>query len=1562
MDSKKANESDDGGGPPPPEIVPPDDENVSVADDGTGGGGEVSVVSPPKSGLFASQTRRPVPYLLLVPVALVVLTAVGWSRDEYVETRVGNIWIATDGDYWADKEYADDLSDDGEGTGRGGVSTFAALAVSRDDGNLFREERLKEINARMEKAESSTIEYKGKTYTYQDVCASNNAAGKPNTTYTFPCARLSAMDLFQESRWFFDETSKLTWYDDLVWGTLVKPRIKRFGAMKSLCVSPLVDDPDYPQENKTMPCDHRWQLRNDEEYATKNGYPSDYAVPMKLFSDLGNMEMNDPCRMCIEMGFEKMMIEGIPPKLPMGFVSLVQGIFQVMTGELYRLATANPPQPNSGNAMASLATVAPLASSLDREMVEEMYFYITTRQLYAQLGAETYKEKYEKFQNSSLGLLCNGTLGQTDPDLCKKEITEEEAGEALLRHADHAFSSSSTSGNPLPYWGNDGDGYLFTGTSPVSGSGLDLTGTLLSSSVYFDVANYRKFREGDVGAWNPLYVNGSAGYMDMWSPTDPFQGYVATDPMYKWFMAGTMVMESKCGNDYLKGMPPGTPYYNSTTAGMAAVTEKWCTDYDVPHTNPENRTVQHFAKMWYDLLIDSDQFLKLSQGESDPYTWNTGQGCDYDLAGSRYAYTGESASDILSNASRELYYIDEGESAGAIDRNIMIGGSDPPVGEYDYDTPLRTVKSVQSVYFSLVPEKIIERVQHCNRPGGPITGLTKEDGEEILYEFKKQFEENWAAGWDDPEDGDVQFVGFYDDVGTIGTTGRMLEEMTMSSGTLMAISIVIIALFSILFLASFDVIESRVLLTLVGVALVLLAFFGALGLAILVGIKINVTIGWTLPFIMIGLGVDDLYIITLALKERGGFDPEDFVGTMKDVVVPVTMTSLVNAAMFAVMNISDIPAVYKTAQAALLSVCFLYITLIFCYPAFCWLDIKRQESNRYDVIFCKKKEGTNQQENVDVDSAAGEECGDMSIVKPSTATPPPSTRTGSTTGIVFDKFYKPTMLSEGKCRLFSHCFVVVASLALLGVSIWGITETTVGLGLEDFFPEDNQASRWAHLRTEQLASWSITMNWGALSYTNPQTQMKMIRQFEAVVATPHVSEVQTKQLWIADFNMWTSRHCTDNFFRDDPVVYECGMDMVYDEETNSTCKGTWTKNTMGLRLKTFVEFPCQPSELGVCRPTSQMHLFDLQELAQKGLYNPATDAEASWCPVFEGWSESKLKFCVEKWRFHTGGGGNLLVEDDTATENPNCTGDYYKDDSIVSPIPVSTGPTMFGIHLFSHDDTIDLIEDTRAICDEDKETHCWMSGIPYDYWEQYTYVVDILYELVGVSVAVGFGVASLFLFIKLKLEHEHSTRDIIAGSLAGGLLIALTCVWSVVTVVGLSSASGVNLTAFSDMSYVLSIGFAVEYSVHIIHRFITAPMHLSTAHSRVEYAMTMLFLPTFMSFVSSTIGVACLAFTEFEFNYTFFFKPLIIVMVTTYFYGCYALPVLLSKLNCGFLKLGHELPGFDEREGRLSTKEEAAFRNEGEEKQRRSSSETPPEAEEAIPVEVHDDPNASFEC
>jgi hypothetical protein len=167
----------------------------------------------------------------------------------------------------------------------------------------------------------------------------------------------------------------------------------------------------------------------------------------------------------------------------------------------------------------------------------------------------------------------------------------------------------------------------------------------------------------------------------------------------------------------------------------------------------------------------------------------------------------------------------------------LIGGASPNIGEYNYDNPLKEVTALQTLYGALVPKGIVNRVRNCKRPGGPID-ITEDDAKAILYEWKLAMENTWNRGWDSP-DGEVEFTSFFDDAGdALGSAGRILDEMTLANSRLMAIAIIAITVFSVLFLFSFDTVESRVLLAVTGVALAVLSYFTGIGVGLLMDIKV----------------------------------------------------------------------------------------------------------------------------------------------------------------------------------------------------------------------------------------------------------------------------------------------------------------------------------------------------------------------------------------------------------------------------------------------------------------------------------------------------------------------------------------------------------------------------------------------------------------------------------------------------------------------------------------------------------------------------------------------------
>ena len=349
--------------------------------------------------------------------------------------------------------------------------------------------------------------------------------------------------------------------------------------------------------------------------------------------------------------------------------------------------------------------------------------------------------------------------------------------------------------------------------------------------------------------------------------------------------------------------------------------------------------------------------------------------------------------------------------------------------------------------------------------------------------------------------------------------------------------------------------------------------------------------------------------------------------------------------------------------------------------------MRRQSAKKRDIFFWLEVEETDEQQS-------GNKCVGTWL-----------------SSVLYDRFFHPLLLKDSAHRILTNGIIWGIAAVLFGLAVWGLTEREVGLRLEDFFPADNQANKWATQRTESLGSWSIGMHWGALDYGEPSTQMGMIKQFEGVVAHPNIAEIDTKQLWLADLNVWTTRQCDNNVASGKGF---CGRDQVYIGD-NSTCAGTWKINDLGLRLKNFDDGKgqCMPYEGGICRPTSQMHPADLVELGIDPTNMTEIEASSSWCPVFENWSDDKMAFCIKQWRFLAGGAGGLILEDEHGTET-QCAGEFYRNEEVSVPILYSSGPTMFTFNLLSHEITTEVIEETRAICDFDDELHCWLSGIPYN--------------------------------------------------------------------------------------------------------------------------------------------------------------------------------------------------------------------------------------------------------
>merc|ERR1711965_1257962 len=118
------------------------------------------------------------------------------------------------------------------------------------------------------------------------------------------------------------------------------------------------------------------------------------------------------------------------------------------------------------------------------------------------------------------------------------------------------------------------------------------------------------------------------------------------------------------------------------------------------------------------------------------------------------------------------------------------------------------------------------------------------------------------------------------------------------------------------------------------------------------GLRFNPLTFQILPFLTLGLGINDYFIVaqhlqTVLLEFGDKMSPEDIIAhTISRSGSAVTMSSAANMCAFLLGAISRIPAVPDFAVSVAISVAFNYGLAIIVIPAFLKIDVCRAQSGR----------------------------------------------------------------------------------------------------------------------------------------------------------------------------------------------------------------------------------------------------------------------------------------------------------------------------------------------------------------------------------------------------------------------------------------------------------------------------------------------------------------------------------------------------------------------------------------------------------------------------------------
>ncbi|XP_062520603.1 NPC intracellular cholesterol transporter 1-like isoform X2 [Corticium candelabrum] len=151
-------------------------------------------------------------------------------------------------------------------------------------------------------------------------------------------------------------------------------------------------------------------------------------------------------------------------------------------------------------------------------------------------------------------------------------------------------------------------------------------------------------------------------------------------------------------------------------------------------------------------------------------------------------------------------------------------------------------------------------------------------------------------------------------------------------------------------------IDSKMCLGLAGVLIVLSAVLSSIGLFSYFGQPVTLIVVEVIPFLVLAVGVDNIFILVQAFQRRSKPDHTDLaeqVGIVMSEVGPsMLLTGLSESVAFFLGALATMPAVRSFSLYAGMAILIDFLLQVTCFVAFLYLDAKRQIDSRLDVVCC----------------------------------------------------------------------------------------------------------------------------------------------------------------------------------------------------------------------------------------------------------------------------------------------------------------------------------------------------------------------------------------------------------------------------------------------------------------------------------------------------------------------------------------------------------------------------------------------------------------------------------
>ncbi|XP_065188097.1 NPC intracellular cholesterol transporter 1-like [Sycon ciliatum] len=344
-----------------------------------------------------------------------------------------------------------------------------------------------------------------------------------------------------------------------------------------------------------------------------------------------------------------------------------------------------------------------------------------------------------------------------------------------------------------------------------------------------------------------------------------------------------------------------------------------------------------------------------------------------------------------------------------------------------------------------------------------------------LKMYKREVGSNYSSG--------EAYSSFRLDFSTGSSLTDILKEASELEGNLIGLSYGVMAALVVLSLGNYlealvnirqkdcaqrYMVDSHGILGLCGVLVVALSSVAGLGFSSYVQITFNPLTTSLVPFVALGLGVDDMFVFAHAvtvLNDRSRSIGDNMCAVMRLAGPSVCLTSVANAVAFILIYYVPVAAVRQLVLVLMISVLANLVFLFLLFVPIMVFDLKRNHAGRMDLIFVKASAKLNDSERSDEEK-------------------------NTLVGKFIDKVYAPVL---------SKAPVKVAVLLLFsGFFCWtlynAIENTKQGLRVSDIALKDSYQRDMARLTENEITTQScylmaVTKNY---SFSNAVGQQRVM--------------------------------------------------------------------------------------------------------------------------------------------------------------------------------------------------------------------------------------------------------------------------------------------------------------------------------------------------------------------------------------------------------------------------------------------------------------------------------------